>query len=71
MKYKFKVLTKNKTGDVRIINYFDILPVCINDELRWLEYVTIEQVYQKGTTIGQDYSIPDNWLNIRFIDEEL
>ena len=71
MKYKFKVLTKNKTGDVRIINYFAIWPVCINDELRWLEYVTIEQVYQKGTTIGQDYSIPDNWLNIRFIDEEL
>lgn len=37
--------TKPKDGDVKIKRKFAILPISIDRETRWLEWVTIQYVY--------------------------
>jgi hypothetical protein len=46
-------------GDTRIIKKFLILPLCINHEVRWFEWVEIKQWY--------DPYYPKPWRNSNFI----
>ena len=55
---------KPQTGDKRTIKKFALLPIIINEEVRWLEFVTIYQEF----IIGYGSTI---WLNIKFIDQPL
>lgn len=46
MKYKLKPKKKKpEIGDTRIIRRFAWFPVLLEREIRWLEQVTIEQMY--------------------------
>lgn len=46
MKIKFQEKERPKLGDTRIISKFLLFPKYLENELRWLEYVQIEQVYR-------------------------
>lgn len=50
-----------RSGDVRIRSFFAFFPVEANGEVRWLERVTIEEVFKR-------YTYDDFWEVIRFID---
>lgn len=41
---------KVKYGDTKVKRKFAILPITINDEVRWLEWVTIKYTY----TVSKD-----------------
>jgi hypothetical protein len=56
-----KTIKKYKDQERRIIKYFALLPVTINDSWRWLETVEIEQVYSESFR---------KFYNIRFTDQE-
>ena len=52
-------------GDIRIINKFLFLPLCINSELRWLEYVSITQKFVSYRS--EFYPFVDSfWFNLKF-----
>jgi len=51
-----------RAGETRIKTFFAWLPVEVNHEVRWLEYVTVEQEY----TCGCEDS--PYWKDIKFID---
>ena len=53
-----------KNGDRKIKRKFALLPIAINYETRWLEWVNIEYEYYDG--IFDSY-----WIADRFIDEEV
>jgi hypothetical protein len=54
--------TKIKIGDQKIKRKFAILPIKVNDEVRWLEWVTVKYTYydNKDCVIG--------WWATEFID---
>ena len=60
-----------KAGDTRVINKFLFLPIEINKQSRWLEFVAIEQECYIGTCLvpdGMSYSCikwkNKQWVNI-------
>ena len=60
---RFKIEPKYVLGDYRIITKFLFLPVVIDNEVRWLEKVTIRQRYYEGFAYSW-------WENLAWIDEE-
>lgn len=54
--------TKPKNWDIKVKRKFALFPICIDKEVRWLEWVTIEYVYNKWH---------DVWDMKRFIDNEM
>ena len=55
---------KPNVGDIKTKRKFALLPICINRETRWLEWVTIEYVY------GTDWH-EEGWFITRFVDNEV
>ena len=56
------IIKPTQTGDKRVVKRFLILPLTINKETRWLEFVKIEQhAYDVDY-----YFFP--WHNIKFLD---
>lgn len=51
---------KPNDGDIKVKRKFAILPICLNKEVRWLEWVTIECVYNEWD---------NDWYMTRFIDD--
>ena len=60
--------TKPKNGDTKIKKKFAILPIKINDEIRWLEWVTVKYQYYTCKWISNDYAVSD-WFPEEFIDD--
>ena len=63
MRFKLNTAPEYEEGDVRTIKKFLLLPKCINDEVRWLEWAYIEQVRKEGP----DYWF--YWLDIAFVGD--
>lgn len=55
---------KPNVGDIKTKRKFALLPICINRETRWLEWVNIEYVY------GTDW-YEEGWFITRFVDNEV
>lgn len=60
-------------GEVKIKRKFATLPVCINDETRWFEWVTIKYVYHNGT-LRRDWDTNQfyrmyGWRKEEFVDD--
>ena len=51
-----------KSGDKRIVSKFLLFPREINNEVRWLEKVKIEQEYDRGCLLG--------WWDIKWADSK-
>ena len=62
---RFKINTSGK----RIKKFFAYFPVRINSEIRWLEYVTVEQEYVDShvSPIGEFFT--SYWKNVRFLNQ--
>jgi hypothetical protein len=58
MKWKRKL---HKDEEIRIIKKFLFFPLCIKDDCRWFETVSIKQ------KLGV-YNYDSEWENIKFID---
>ena len=56
---KFKI-DNPSDGDTRIIRRFALFPICTKNEMRWLEWVYIEQRWS-------DNYADDGWHNYRFV----
>lgn len=54
--------TKPKDRDIKVKRKFALFPICLDREVRWLEWVTIEYVYREWE---------DDWYARRFIDNEI
>ena len=54
-------IMRPSNNDTRIIKRFAIIPVGIDKEIRWLEFVYIEQIYS---------DFYGSWLNNRFVDQD-
>ena len=50
-------------GDIKIKHKFLWFPMCINRECRWLEYVSIQYVFE-----GWNYVDIQLWIPIKFVD---
>ena len=48
-------------GDKRVVRRFAILPIKIEKEIRWFEFVYIEQYYSE---------FYESWYNNRFVDQD-
>lgn len=51
---------KPNDGDTKIKRKFALFPICLNREVRWLEWVTIEYVYHEWE---------NDWYMARFVDD--
>ncbi len=65
--------TKPKEGKEKIKRKFAILPISIDGETRWLEWVTVRYVYYSGT-IRKDWTTNQfyryyGWFEEEFIDD--
>lgn len=58
-----KYREKTKIGQKRVVRKFLFRATQIGNEIRWLEYATIEQIYSPKA-----YSFSSKWDNLRFID---
>lgn len=66
---RFILKEKKKTKTTRDISKFALLPICIGNEIRWLEKVYIEQVLVVVYDIDNiDDSTQKKWENKRFIN---
>ena len=57
-----------KVGELRTATWFALFPVKLYDEIRWLETVSVEQMFTEhfhGFEDGNSHS----WDNIRFVDK--
>lgn len=69
MKWKKKIKIYPKEGDKRIILKFLLLPLCIDNEYRWLEKVKIEQKYIRKEKIKLGCCMYEHcWIDLRYID---
>ena len=63
----------HKHGDVRIKKKFAFLPIEINGENRWLEWVKIKYIYHNGTIFrekrGYGFYHYYGWRAEEFVDE--
>lgn len=71
MRIVFKKSEKPKPGTQRVKTFFAILPVMIDNELRWLRRVKVMQEYQTYffNFAGSSWEAEYEWVNIKFIDE--
>lgn len=65
---------KPEDGEVKIKRKFAMLPIRIDDEIRWLEWVTVKYVYYNGTlcrdyTTNQFYRVY-GWVEKEFVDND-
>lgn len=66
---RFILKEKKKTKTTRNISKFALLPICIGNEIRWLEKVYIEQVLVVVYDIDNiDDSTQKKWENKRFMN---
>lgn len=66
---RFILKEKKKTKTTRNISKFALLPICIGNEIRWLEKVYIEQVLVVVYDIDNiDDLTQKKWENERFIN---
>lgn len=66
---RFILKEKKKTKTTRDISKFALLPICIGNEIRWLEKVYIEQVLVVVYDIDNiDDLTQKKWENKRFIN---
>lgn len=67
---RFKLKEKEKTNGVRTINKFALLPICTENEVRWLERVEVEQVLVEDCKFDYNGIIhkEKRWINKRFIN---
>jgi hypothetical protein len=63
---RFKKEKSPKVGDKRITSYFAFLPITVDNEIRWLENVTIEEEFTKDDELP--HPMFHMWEKIRFID---
>jgi len=56
----------NNTGK-RIRTFFAFFPVCIGDECRWLEKVTVEQRYIESYVSPDALFFSAYWENVKFL----
>lgn len=54
--------TKPSDGDIKVKRKFALFPICLYREVRWLEWVTVEYVYNEWE---------NDWHMTRFIDDEI
>lgn len=59
---------KPKVGDVRVKRWFAIFPVTIKGETRWLEKVTVKQVYLSENYRNElgELKTMYEWNNVEF-----
>lgn len=55
---KSKIKLKTYEGDRRIRMIFLLKPLTISGETRWLEFVSLEQIFING-----------NWESVRFVED--
>lgn len=70
MRWRRKEKTVPKDEEERIIYRFPIIPICIDNEYRWLERVVILQKYIAG---GYNYDgcwRVGIWVDIRYLSKE-
>lgn len=66
---RFILKEKKETKTTRDISKFALLPICIGNEIRWLEKVYIEQVLVVVYDIDNiDDSTQKKWENKRFMN---
>lgn len=71
MRWKHEVISRKKpcTGDTNRYTKFLLFPKRLEYETRWLEVVTIEQVYVGWHWDDNgEYHYSDSWKDVRFID---
>ena len=65
--------TKPKYGDIKIKRKFAIIPISIDRETRWLEWVTVKYVYcdriRRRNDLTGEYYIFTGGVEEEFIDE--
>lgn len=65
--------TEPNDGDIKIKRKFALFPVCINDEHRWLEWVTIKYEYcirrPYRNYLTGELVLFTGWLAIEFVDD--
>ena len=66
MKWNKKDLPKN--GDIRRKRKLLLFPINIGNEVRWLEFAIIEQVYDEGDRVPTVGMIGRGWHNNKWID---
>lgn len=49
-----------KHGDIKVKRFFAVFPVKIGNEIRWLEFVTVEFIYE-------DNLVENYWVMNRFL----
>jgi hypothetical protein len=57
---------QHEVGTTRIRSWFAWWPVTCEGETRWMERVTVEQVYAGTSMMGEDPGAPFSWMNKRF-----
>lgn len=65
--------TELNDGDIKIKRKFALFPICVNDEHRWLEWVTIKYEYcirrpWENSLTGQ-LCLVTGWVKREFVDE--
>ena len=66
---RFILKEKRETKTTRDISKFALLPICIGNEIRWLERVKIEQVLVMVYDIDNiDELTQKKWENKRFMN---
>jgi hypothetical protein len=61
---KYHVFFENpQDGEIRTIRRFALFPICTLSEMRWMEWVTLQQKYSRNYA-------DDGWHNERFLDEK-
>lgn len=68
MKWRPKV--KPSVGDRRVVSRFALLPVTINGETRWLEWVDILQELQEVESRFGDSAGYCTWTELKFVNVE-
>lgn len=60
-----------KDGDIKVKKKFVIIPITINGETRWLEWVTVKYRYHERIAVwtNGEYYVETGWFPEEFIDE--
>jgi len=64
---RIKLKPNPKEGDTRIISWFAILPVTIGLDFRWLERVTVKQIFRQRWY--KSCNVLD-WCDVAFCDSK-
>jgi len=64
MRYHFKPTSYPRAGEERIKTAFLFFPVCIDEEIRWLETATWKEMYFMGNMY-----VSGRWERLEWVDE--